>query len=106
MLSSVDGGTTVGYVGYNITDISGTAAGTAAVSLENTLQAYTGTSSFRDSFGCAIELESISNRSDILLCGVNTIAQNFFCYLNVDTPAPPASYTLGFYAVFDCILII
>ena len=66
----------------------------------------TGASSYQNGFAIAQELEFFSTRNDVLLGGINTIGQNIFHDINIDTVGPTAAYTLNYFANFDAILII
>jgi len=97
-------GTVVGFQGYNVCD-------SGAVPLEQISGMSTGTSSYKNGFCYAQELEVFSTRSDVILHGLNTIGQNIFNYLTLDGSVnsgngTSAAYTLSYFANFDCILVI
>lgn len=62
-----------------------------------------GATSYQNAFAISTELENISNRSDTILSGTNTLnSQIFFEYTN--NTAVTAAYTLDFFANYDHIL--
>jgi hypothetical protein len=65
----------------------------------------TGSSSYLNGFAIAQELESMAQRSDILMSGTNTLSSNIFFEANINT-APATTYTLDFYANYDHILVL
>jgi len=88
----------IGGAEYNIWDQA------ASIPL-NIAQKAVNTGSYLNGFAIAQELEVYSTRSDVILQGVNTIAQNCFFDCNIDT-AVTANYLLNFFANFDVILAI
>ena len=85
-----------GTASYNIADVAETGT---TVALAGTM----GTS-YRNAFAIGQELESISNRGDSLLAGVNTLNQQIFFEYTSNVAIGAASYTLDFYANYDHIL--
>ena len=69
-------------------------------------QYNTGSNSYKNGFAIAQELESISNRSDVLLSGINTLSQNTFFEFTNNTAIGSTQYTLNFFANYDMILIL
>jgi len=69
-------------------------------------QGSTGAASYLNGFAIAQDLEVFANRSDVLLQGLNTIGQNIFHDITIDSTGPTSAYVLNYYANFDVILII
>lgn len=65
----------------------------------------TGANSYKNGFAIAQELESMAQRSDILMSGTNTLSSNIFFETNINT-APATTYTLDFYANYDHIIVL
>jgi len=90
----------IGSFEYNVWDQASNA--TIGVNTKNTAA-----QSYINGFAIAQELEVYSTRSDVILQGVNTIAQNCFFDCNLDAANQlSASYLLNFFANFDVILAI
>jgi len=89
----------VGAAEYNVWD-DAAAATYGIITKKGTASSYT------NAFAIAQELEVYSTRNDVILQGINTIGQNVFLDLNINTTGPTASYTLNFFANFDVILVI
>jgi hypothetical protein len=62
--------------------------------------------SYKNAFAIAQELESISNRGDVILSGVNTLNQQIFFEFANTTAIGASSYTLDFFANYDHILVL
>jgi len=69
-------------------------------------QFNTGSNGYMNGFAIAQELEVYSTRNDVILQGVNTIGQNIFHDITIDTTGPTAAYTLNYFANFDVLLVI
>jgi hypothetical protein len=67
-----------------------------------------GGNSYKNGFAIAQELESFSQRSDVLLSGMNTLNSQIFFETNIGTAlaAASGSYTLNFFAWYDHILVL
>ena len=89
----------IGAAYYNVWD-------QAAASNLPITQFQTGANSFANGFAIAQELEVYSTRNDIILHGINTIGQNIFHDITIDTTGPAAAYTLNYFANFDVLLVI
>ena len=101
-LSHADVGNSIAFDQFNVID------GTAVATVGNggLLQAgHTLTTSARNAFAIAQELELWSQRADVLISGMNTLASQVFFECNLDS-APTAVYTLDFYANFDIIFVL
>ena len=96
--SAVASNTTDGEdpAGFNVAETAET--GTTVI------QALAALNSYKNAFAIAQELESISNRGDSLLAGVNTMNQQIFFEYTSNVAIGTASYTLDFYANYDHIL--
>lgn len=88
----------VGQTQYNVWD----AANNAALGIN---QFSVAASSYNNGFAIAQELEVYSQRSDLMLQGVNTIGQNIFHDINIST-AISSAYILNYFVNFDVLLII
>ena len=64
-----------------------------------------GANAYKNGFALAIELESMCQKSDVLLSGTNTLNSQIFWECQINT-APSVSYTLDFFAWYDHILIL
>ena len=62
--------------------------------------------SFQNAFAIAQELESYSNRSSVILSGINCLGQQTFFEgnLNSATNSLTTPYTIDFFANYDCIV--
>ena len=85
------------YVLYNVAD---TADAVAGVNLAGTT-----TTSNKNAFALAVELELWNQRSDVMLSGMNTLSPQVFIECNLSGMGA-ASYTLDFYANYDHILVL
>jgi hypothetical protein len=65
----------------------------------------TGLNSYQNGFSIAQELESFSQRSDLLISGMNTLSSQCFFECQINT-APTGNYTLDFYAQYDVIYVL
>jgi hypothetical protein len=83
---------------YNVGDI--------ALTNTNVVAINTGANSYKNGFVIAQELESFSNKTDVLLSGMNTLSSNVFFEANLATTAPATAYTLDFFTNFDQILVL
>jgi hypothetical protein len=84
---------------YNVSDKATTLA-------ESTVVATTTPSlTHRNGFVIAQELESFSNRNDVLLSGMNTLNSQIFFETNIGV-APAQTYSLNFFAWYDHILVL
>ena len=94
---------------YNVQDAAtdGTVGGGTSSTAGGVVQTTsTGSSSYQQAFAIAQELESFSNRSDILISGMNTLASQVFFEGNIGSTGPTSAYTLDFYANYDQIIIL
>ena len=66
----------------------------------------TAAASYQNGFAIAQELEVYSTRNDVILQGINSIGQNIFHDINIDTTGPTAAYTLSYFANFDALMVI
>jgi len=76
--------------------------------IESTVRAQllaTPETTYKNGFVIAQELESFSNRNDVLLSGMNTLSSQIFFETNIDV-APGAVYSLNFFAYYDHILVL
>jgi len=89
----------IGGTLYNIWD-------QAASNVLGIKQGLATASSYQNGFALAQELEVYSSRNDVLLHGINTIGQNIFHDITIDTTGPTAAYTLNYFANFDASLVI
>ena len=88
------------------------------------MAASAGATSYKNAFALALETESFSGKSNVLLSGLNTLNSNIFFEANIGyasatvlagnggtntfgaVTGPTASFTLDFYANFDVIYAI
>ena len=89
----------IGAAYYNVWDQA------AVTNLPNTTW-QTNYYSYQNGFAIAQELEVYSTRNDVILNGINTIGQNIFHDITIDTTGPAEAYTLNYFANFDVLLII
>jgi len=99
---------------YNKTDaLNATATIDAAVGIAPGLAYNAGQSganlalalaTYNQAFALALNLETYSQRSVVIISGVNTLSQQTFFECNITT-ATTTSYTIDFYSLFDQILI-
>ena len=87
----------VSYVLYNVADTADAVAGVNV--------AATTTTSNKNAFALAVELELWNQRSDVMLSGMNTLSQQVFFECNIANMGA-ASYILDFYANYDHILVL
>lgn len=64
----------------------------------------TGATSYLNAFAIGQNLETYSQKDDVIINGLNTLSSQVFFEANINT-ATAASYTLDFYANFDQILV-
>jgi len=83
---------------YNVNDAVDATAGITAITTNTTAD------SFKNGFCIAQNLETYSQRNDVLINGLNTLSSQTFFECNIGT-APSNAYTLDFYANFDQILV-
>jgi hypothetical protein len=87
-----------------VTD-AGTGGGTSAT-IGGVTNASTLLNSYLNGFAIGQELESWSNRSDILISGMNTLASQIFFEANIASTGPTVAYTFDFFANYDHILVL
>ena len=83
---------------YNTNDVGDAPSGVNAVT------GYSGANSFQNGFCIAQNLETYSQKNDVLINGLNTLSSQTFFECNIGTGLATA-YTLDFYANFDQILV-
>lgn len=83
---------------YNVGDI--------ALANTNITAINTVGNSYKNGFVIACEMESYSNKNDVLLSGYNTLGSQTFFECNLNATGPANSYTLDFFANFDVILVL
>jgi len=88
-------------VEYNVSD---KVTDAAASTIQGVLAAAAA-NTYKNGFVIAQELESFSNRNDVLLSGMNTLSSQIFFETNIDV-APGAVYSLNFFAYYDHILVL
>ena len=64
----------------------------------------TGATSYLNAFAIGQNLETYSQKNDVIINGLNTLSSQVFFEANINT-ATAASYTLDFYSNFDQILV-
>jgi len=84
---------------YNVSD---KATDLTASTVQGNLVSAT---SYKNGFVIAQELESFSQRSDVLLSGMNTLSSQIFFEPTIGT-APGSTYTFNFFAWYDHILVL
>ena len=92
--------TSITFLQYNAND---------AIAVSPDGSTYTGisagASSFGNSFGLGVELESFALRNDVILSGANTLSTQIFLKTNINSVAGPTTgYTLDFYVYFDQVI--
>jgi len=89
------------FSGFNIADNASadTSVGGGGVKVPNT-----GSTSYGNCFAIGQNLETYSQKDDVIINGLNTLSSQIFFEANINT-ATTASYTLDFYANFDQILV-
>jgi hypothetical protein len=97
-LGSFEYSSSLPYAFYNVADA-------ASVQYGGVVQGSTGANSYKNGFLIELELESIANRSDVILSGTNTLSNQVFFEAVINT-APTATYALDIFATFDHILIL
>ena len=91
----------VGIDQFNVADIADTNVGGAGITA---VGSNLTTTSYKNAFAIAQELETYAQKSDVLLSGYNTLSAQTFFECNIGT-GPTNGYTLDFYANFDQILV-
>ena len=86
---------------FNASDAADTSIGNGSTITASA----TGANSHTNGFAISTELESFSNRNDVLLSGINTLGSNVFFEPTTSTAAS-SNYTINFYAYYDMILIL
>ncbi len=86
---------------YNVYD----AAPTGAATYVQTAAEAVGSTTYKNGFVIAQELESFAQRNDLLLSGMNTLSSQVFFECQIGT-ATSGAYTLDFFAWYDHILIL
>ena len=86
---------------FNVADngTADTSIGGGGVTVPNT-----GASSYLNAFAIGQNLETYSQKSDVIINGLNTLSSQVFFEANINT-ATAAAYTLDFYSNFDMILV-
>jgi hypothetical protein len=82
---------------YNVRDA-------AALTGTSVKQAETTSNSYKNAFAIALECEGFSNRSDLIICGMNTLSQQV--YFEFNSAGSNVAQTLDFFACFDQILVL
>jgi hypothetical protein len=93
--------------GFNVADVADPSVGGGSSSLNGLVSAYTtGSTSYGNAFAIAQELESYSNRSSVMLSGINCLGQQTFFEgaMNSATTSLSTAYTIDFFANYDCIV--
>jgi hypothetical protein len=84
---------------YNTNDVADANVGAGGVqAVQTTVDSY------KNSFAMAIDLETYSNREDIMISGLNTLSAQTFLECNIGT-GPATAYVLNMYANYDHILV-
>lgn len=96
-LHSIDNTTCLGHE-FNVNDVAITNTGVVGQNL--------GAESYKNGFAIAIELESIAQRTDVLLSGYNSLSSQIFFEANINSTAPTAAYTFHYFAWYDHILVL
>lgn len=93
--------------GYNVADVADPTVGGGSSATVGLVTAYQKTNlSFQNAFAIAQELESYSNRSSVMLSGVNCLGQQTFFEgsMNSNTTELTTPYTIDFFACYDCLV--
>ena len=93
--------------GYNVADVADSTVGGGYSATAGLVTQYQQTAlSFQNAFAIAQELESYSNRSSVILSGINCLGQQTFFEgnLNNATTSLSTAYTIDFFANYDCIV--
>jgi hypothetical protein len=84
---------------YNTNDVADANVGAGGVqAVQTTVDSY------KNSFAMGIDLETYSNREDIMISGLNTLSAQTFLECNIGT-GPATAYVLNMYANYDHILV-
>ena len=112
------------YSQYSVCDSVAADLGVGGITTGGVLAPSTGATSYANAFALALELETFSGKSNLLLSGLNTLNSNIFfeCNLGYATASalggnnvantlngivgPTAAFTLDFFANFDVIYVI
>ena len=112
------------YTQYCVCDSAATDLGVGGIAAGGVLLPSVTTSSYANAFALALELETFSGKSNLLLSGLNTLNSNIFfeCNLGYATASalvggggsntynailgPTTAFTLDFFANFDVIYVI
>jgi hypothetical protein len=90
---------------YNICENADSAVGNGGVVVAvGTSSAVNAVTSFTQGFAIAQNLETYSQKSDVIISGMNTLSAQTFFECNIGT-ATATSYTLDFYSLYDHILV-
>lgn len=82
---------------FNVRDATAL-TGTPVKAMETT------TNSFKNAYAIALEMEGFSNRSDLIICGMNTLSQQV--YFEFNSAGSNVAQILTFFAIFDQILVL
>ena len=80
--------------------------GDSALANTNIIACNTGLKSYKNGFVIAQELESISNKTHVMLTGLNCLSSQVFFECNINATGQTSSYTLDFFCNFDQILVL
>lgn len=97
---SVSSSDCAGSLPFDYFNVANTAITNAGVIVPNTTS-----TSYKNGFAIAQELQVFSNRNSLLLSGINTLGQNIYFDAAIST-AVGADYTLNFFANFDILYIL
>jgi hypothetical protein len=89
------------FAQFNVAD---NATADTSVSCGGVVVPNTGSNSYLNAFAIGQNLETYSQKSDVIINGLNTLSSQVFFEANINT-ATAASYTLDFYSNFDMILV-
>jgi hypothetical protein len=90
------------FAQFNVAD---NATADTSVSCGGVVAPNTGSNSYLNAFAIGQNLETYSQKSDVIINGLNTLSSQVFFEANINT-ATAASYTLDFYANYDHILVL
>ena len=97
---SVSSSDCAGSLPFDYFNVANTAIVNTGVIAPNTTS-----SSYKNGFVIAQELQVFSNRNSLLLSGINTLGQNIYFDAAISTSVG-ADYTLNFFANFDILYIL
>jgi hypothetical protein len=94
------------FVYYNVADNSTADAtvGQGGIKVPQANSAAGQILTYQQGFAIAQNLETYSQKSDVIISGMNTLSAQTFFECNIGT-ATATSYTLDFYAMYDHILV-